>query len=32
MIHGSTIELHESVLIVLGVCEGHDMVEAVSED
>ena len=32
MIHGSTFEFHKSFLIVFGVCEGHDMVEAVSED
>ena len=31
MIHGSTFELHESSQIVLGVCEGYDTVEAVSE-
>ena len=31
MIHGSTFELHENYPIVLGVCEGYDTVEAVSE-
>ena len=31
MIHASTFELHESYPIVLGVCEGHDTVEAESE-
>ena len=31
-IHGSTFELHESSPIELGVCEGYDTVEAVSED
>ena len=31
MIHGSTNELHERAPIVLGVCEGYDTVEAVSE-
>ena len=32
MIHGSTFELHEGFPIVHSVCEGYDMVEAVSED
>ena len=31
MIHGSTFEWHEGSPIVLGVCEGHDTVDAVSE-
>ena len=31
MIHGSTFEVHESSPIVLGVCEGYDTIEAVSE-
>ena len=30
-IHGSTFKVHESSPIVLGVCEGYDTVEAVSE-
>ena len=31
MIHGSTLEMHESSPITLGSCEGYDTVEAVSE-
>ena len=31
MIHGSTLEMHESSPITLGACEGYDTVEAVSE-
>ena len=31
MIHGSTLEVHESSPIVLGVCERYDTVEAAVE-
>ena len=31
MIHGSTLEMHESSPTTLGSCEGYDTVEAVSE-
>ena len=31
MIHGSTLEMHKSSPIVLGVCEGYDTVEAAVE-
>ena len=30
MIHGSTLEMHESSPTTLGSCEGHDTVDAVS--